>query len=183
MIFLLALKNLVTQLKHTIIIVSLVALIITLYFIGNTIIGAATEGLRRTYILNYTGDVIVQASSDTSMSLFGANTPAINEFYSIPVLKGYAEIRKLLDAEDGVEAVTPQISGPVALDVGGRRYPSIAFGIEAETYFSVFPGITLHAGKFLRPGERGAMITRVSRSGTRYRRAASRTCSAVTSWM
>jgi putative ABC transport system permease protein len=158
-IFLLALRNLITQLKHTLIIVSLITLIITLFFIGNTIIGTATEGLRTTYILNYTGDVIVQATSDTSMSLFGANTPAIDDFFSIPVLKGYAAIRTLLNEADGVEAVTPQISGPVAIDVGGHRYGSFAFGIEAETYFSVFPGITLRAGNFLRPGERGAMIT------------------------
>ena len=159
MIVLLALRNLLTNLKHTLIITGLVTLIITLFFIGNTVIEGATQGLRATYILNYTGDVVIQASSDTSMSLFGANTPAIDDFFSIPVLKGYPEIERLIGEMNEVESYTPQVSGPVIADAQGYRFGTIAFGIDAATYFEVFSGITLDRGSFLQPGELGAMIS------------------------
>ncbi len=160
MILLIAFRNLLTQLKHTLIILSLTGLMIMLFFIGNTVIGTSAEGLRRTYNLNYTGDVVIQETTDGSMSLFGSNNPAIGDYFGIPVLKGYEEVHALVAGLNGVAVFTPQISGPVALTVDGKHYPSIAFGIDAETYFSAFPSISLREGAKLKPGQQGAMITK-----------------------
>ncbi|RPJ09222.1 MAG: FtsX-like permease family protein [Spirochaetaceae bacterium] len=166
MILLIALRNLLTNFRHTIIIMFLIMLIVMLFFIGNTAIDASDEGLKNTYILNYTGDVIIQEKTDVPMSVFGANAPAIGEFFSIPILKDHDDIISLVESMPDAGVITSQISGPVVMDIGDGRYKTFAFGIEAQTYFNVFSGITLVEGELLKPGQRGAMISKERASMT-----------------
>jgi putative ABC transport system permease protein len=158
-VFSLGLKNLLRNAKNTLILLFVIAVITFLFFIGNTIIAESHRGLRRTYIRNYTGDIVILQQSDVSMSIFGANTPSIGEFFVIPTLKQYDELVSILTGIEEVKAFTSQLTGTAAMDIHGRRYPVPLFGIDPETYFDVFPGIILHRGKFLEPGERGVMIT------------------------
>ena len=89
MILLIAFRNLCANLRHTLIITFLMTLIVTLFFIGNTALSASNDGLKRTYVHNYTGDVVVHEKTDVPMSVFGATTPAISGFFPIPLLSDY----------------------------------------------------------------------------------------------
>ncbi|MCW8966578.1 MAG: ABC transporter permease, partial [Candidatus Pacearchaeota archaeon] len=97
--------------------------------------------------------------TDISMSIFGANTPAIGEFFTIPVLKNYNEIISILGECDEIDSYSSQITGVAVADVKNRRYKCLIFGIDPDNYFSLFDGITIQQGRFLTPGERGGMIT------------------------
>jgi ABC-type lipoprotein release transport system permease subunit len=158
-VFSLIIKNIVRSKKNSLLIILLVASITFLFFIGNSIIGSSDRGLRDAYIDSLTGDVVLQKISPVTMNLFGANTPVIDEFFVIPEFPAFDRILGLALEEPGVRAVTSQVSTKAFLDILNVRSPALICGVDPDTYFEVFPGLILEAGRFLRPGEYGAMIT------------------------
>jgi putative ABC transport system permease protein len=93
------------------------------------------------------------------MNLFGANTPVIDEFFTIPEFPAFDYIRDIARNEPGVSQITSQVSTKAFLDAYDTRTAALLCGVDAATYFDMFPGIMLEAGRFLDPGEYGAMIT------------------------
>ena len=159
MVFFLALRNIIRNKKDSAIVVILIAIITFLFFIGNSVIGKADSSIRRGFIESLTGDVTLQASGEITMSLFGANAPVIDEFFTIPILPAYNALMELVSAEPGIAGISSQVSGRAFLDLLDVREPVLLCGIDAGSYFSLFPGIVLEEGRFLRAGEFGAMIT------------------------
>jgi ABC-type lipoprotein release transport system permease subunit len=136
--------------------------ITALFFIGNSIIGQTNAGLKKTYIDSLTADVIIQKKNDMSMNLFGANSPVIDDYVTIPVLPAYDRITELVSAEGGIERYTSQVSGRAALkmpEINDKNEGVLICGIEPESYFDCFPGIMLEEGRFLENNKYGAMIT------------------------
>jgi len=159
MVFFLALRNVIRNRKNNIIIAFLVGIITFLFFIGNSVIGMMDRGIRQAYIESLTGDVVLERAGDVTMNLFGANTPVIDIFFTIPVLPAADEIFNITAAQAGIAGITRQVSGKAYLDLLDVREPVLLCGVDTESYFSLFPGIILEEGEFLRPGEYGAMIT------------------------
>jgi ABC-type lipoprotein release transport system permease subunit len=158
-IFPLVLKNIVRSKKNSLLIVFLIAAITFLFFIGNSVISSSDQGLRDAYINSLTGDIVLQKISPVTMNLFGANTPVIDEFFTIPEFPAFDRIRDMAMAEPGVMGVTSQVSTKAFLDVLDLRSAVLICGVDPATYFDVFPSLVLEVGRFLRPGEYGAMIT------------------------
>jgi ABC-type lipoprotein release transport system permease subunit len=115
--------------------------------------------LRDAYVDSLTGDVVLQKTSPVTMSLFTANTPIIDEFFNIPEFPAFDLVRDIARAEPGVSGVTNQVSTKAYLDVFGSRSAVLICGVDAASYFDVFPGIVLEEGRFLLPSEYGVMIT------------------------
>ncbi|MCK5198409.1 MAG: ABC transporter permease, partial [Spirochaetales bacterium] len=160
MILLIAIRNLIRNIRNTILILILIMFIITLFFIGNSVLTGSEKRLMESYTGSFTGDVVIKARSETSISLFGSNTPAIGEFISIPVLEHYDEIISILEQDKRVELLSSQVSGIAVLDIYGRRYNVPLFGIDAGSYFPLFNEIEIVEGSMLIPGQRGAMISK-----------------------
>ncbi|MDR0719297.1 MAG: ABC transporter permease, partial [Treponema sp.] len=159
MIWLMALRNIVRNKKNSLVVIALVMVITFLFFIGNTLIGRSEQGLRESFIESITADVVIQKSGDVTMNLFGANTPVIDEFFTIPVLPAYDLVMEAASAQRGVAGLSSQVSGKALLDFAGIREPVLLAGVDADSYFSLFEGIHLEEGRFLEAGEYGAMIT------------------------
>jgi len=160
MIFFLVLRNIARNKKNSGIVALLIAVITFLFFIGNSVIGRSNLGIRQAFIHSLTGDVVLQAKADVTMNLFGANTPIIDSFFTIPPLPAYAAVMEIAAAEEGIAGITSQVSGKAYLDLLGVREPVLLCGIDAQSYFSLFPSILLEEGRFLYSGEYGAMITK-----------------------
>ena len=158
MILFLALKNLLRNKKITFLLSLLISFITIVFFLGSSLLKQSDSGLRKTYIDNLTADLIVQKESTVSMNLFGANTPVIDEYFTIPVLPAFDEVRSLLRQEEGVAAAAI-VSGKAVLDLDEIREPVPLLGIEVPDYFDLFPGIVLESGSYLLKGEAGVMIT------------------------
>jgi ABC-type lipoprotein release transport system permease subunit len=178
-IFFLVLRNIARNKKNSAIVALLIAVITFLFFIGNSVIGKSNLGLRQAFVQSLTGDVVLEAKADVTMNLFGANTPIIDTFFTIPVLPAYDAVMEIVRAEggiasneiarneiasnriarNGIAGITSQVSGKAYLDLLGVREPVLLCGIDAESYFSLFPGIVMEQGRHLRSGEYGAMIT------------------------
>ena len=159
MFIFLAFRNITRNKKDSAIIAMLIAVITFLFFIGNSVIGRADRNIRRSFIESLTGDVVLQKAGDVTMNLFGANAPVIDEFFNIPVLPAYDTVMGIISAEAGIDGITSQVSGKAFMDLLGLREPALLAGIDADTYFSLFPGIILEEGRLLAGGEYGAMIT------------------------
>ena len=155
----LAFRNITRNKKDSAIIAMLIAVITFLFFVGNSVIGRADRNIRRAFVESLTGDVVLQKAGDVTMNLFGANAPVIDEFFEIPVLPAYDAVMGLVSTETGIGGITSQVSGKAFLDLLGLREPVLLGGIDADSYFSLFPGIILEEGRLLRGGEYGAMIT------------------------
>ncbi|MDR1144468.1 MAG: FtsX-like permease family protein [Spirochaetaceae bacterium] len=155
-------RNIIRNRKNTLVIFFLIALITALFFIGNSIIGQTNLGLKRTYVDSLTADVVIQKNSDMSMNLFGANSPVIDNYVTIPVLPAYEHIAGLVSEEPSVERYTSQVSGRAFLElpeISDDDEPVLLCGADPESYFDCFPGIIVEEGRSLEPGEYGGMLT------------------------
>ncbi|GHU80913.1 ABC transporter permease [Spirochaetia bacterium] len=159
MIWLMVLRNLLRNVKNSAVILFLIALISFLFFIGNSVLGRADQGLREAYVDSLTADVVIQKSGDFTLNLFGANTPVIDDYFTIPSLPAYDVIMDIIAPEPALEGITSQVSSNAYMDVLELREPALLCGVDAESYFSLFPGIILEEGRFLKRGEYGAMIS------------------------
>jgi len=159
MVFFLVLRNIAGNKKNCAIIALLIAVITFLFFIGNSVIGKSDLGLRQAFVQSLTGDVVLEAKADVTMNLFGANTPIIDTFFTIPALPAYDSVMDIVRAQEGIAGFTSQVSGKAYLDLLEVREPVLLCGIDAESYFPLFSGIILEEGRFLASGEYGAMIT------------------------
>jgi len=159
MLFGLVLRNINRNKKNSAIIIILITVITFIFFTGNNLAGNSNLGIRKAFNESLTGDVVIKKQSYVTMSLFGANTPIINEFVSIPVFPAYDAVMDLIRADNRIAGITSQVTGYAYLDLPGIRDRVLLCGIDASTYFSIFPGIVLIDGRFLQNGEFGAMIT------------------------
>ena|GEM_PF-911706 len=155
----LTLKHLIKNKKDYSIIFILISVITFVFFVGNNTIADINNNIRHAFIESITGDIILEKINDVPMNLFGVNTPVIDRYFSIPTLPAYNTIIDLLSSETGIDKITSQVSGNAYLDLLGVREPVLLCGIDADTYFTLFPGIVLKEGRFLLSGEYGAMIT------------------------
>jgi len=160
MTFYMVLRNIARNKKNSAIITLLIAVITFIFFIGNSVIGKSNLGLRRAFVQSLTGDVVLEAKADVTMNLFGANTPVIDTFFTIPSLPAYDAVMEIVREQEGIANITNQVSGKAYMDLLDVREPVLLCGIDADSYFQLFPGINLEEGRLLRSGEYGAMITK-----------------------
>jgi len=159
MIIFLVLRNIARNKKNSAIIVVLIAVITFLFLTGNNIIEKSNLELHQTFVQSLTSDVVLETKTDVTMNLFGANTPIIDAFFTIPPLPAYEAVMKIVRAEKGIAGITSQVSGKAYMDLLGVREPVLLCGVDADSYFPLFPGIKLEEGRLLVSGEYGAMIT------------------------
>jgi ABC-type antimicrobial peptide transport system permease subunit len=152
-------RNIIRNRKNSLLIVLLIGSICFLFFLGNSLVGRSDRGMREAYVDSLTGDLVIQKKGPLTMNMFGANTPIIDEYFKIPELPAYDLVKGIAASEPGVECFTSQVSTRAYLDLPGVREPVLLCGVDAATYFEVFPGIEIVEGRFLEEGEYGAMIT------------------------
>ena len=155
-----AIRNIARNKKNSFLLVLFIMSITFIFFIGNSFIEKTDTGLRAAYVESLTGDVVLEKSGDLSMNLFGVNAPVIDSYFSMPVFPAFDAVKALVSKENGIAGITSQVSGKAALKVLNVSEPVLLCGVDPETYFTMFPGIKLEEGNFLRPGEYGAMITK-----------------------
>ncbi len=159
MIFNLAIRNLLRHKKHTLIIYLLFTFVIALFFIGNGFLNQSSLGLREKFIDNFTGDLTIKAPTDVAVSLLGATTPAVGEYYVIPPLLELEKILSLLKKERQVTDFTEVVTGWTRLEVEKRSDFVPLLGIQGEDYFRFFDSLEIVRGRALGDSESGTMIT------------------------
>ncbi|NCN05939.1 MAG: FtsX-like permease family protein [Spirochaetales bacterium] len=155
----LALRNLVRHWTHSLLLIGLFGLTFGVFLLGNSLLRTSDRTLTTLFQTSVTGDYVLAQTTDLSMSLFGTNTPTLENYVSIPLLTQPLVLREGLAQQEEVEMVSFLLSGGVLVDIAGYRQNHPAFGVDPRTYFSVLPGITLVEGTYLQDGAPGIMIT------------------------
>jgi len=153
-----ALRNLREHKAKTRIIGLLICLGIAVLVSGNSLIGTAAAGIRRTFIDNYTGDLLVTGRTDKQVSLFGVHGNMMTEV--VPTLPDYRLIRERVAQLDPEAQSTPQITG-YALITHEDHDPlfTMLFGIEPEGYRRMFDSIVIRDGAYLQEGQEGILLS------------------------
>ena len=154
-----ALRNLREHRAKTLIIGVLISLGITILISGNSLIDTAAQGIRRTFIDNYTGDLIIAGKSDKEVSLFGVHGNMMSE--EVPVLPAYDRIADKLRSSPDVAEITPQITGYALINFENQEPNfTMLFGIEPQSYRRMFDSIAVVQGRYLRAAEEGILMSR-----------------------
>jgi len=159
MIWVIAIRNLWQHRTKTLIIGTLVALGISLTFVGNALIDSMIRNISTIFSEYYTGDILVTSTETLGAGVFGAQSDDTMGFPTIPVLKDYDRVMEKVQELEGVEGVTRQISGYAMFNMDGAAMEyGLFFGVEPDSYFSVMDGIEIIEGRRLQGSEQGLML-------------------------
>lgn len=152
-------RNLVHSPKKSSIILILQTLIIILFFLGNAVLHQSNSGLKEGFIDNFTGDAMVKVPSDLPVSIFGAITPAIEEYYTISELPVYERVKERLISLEQVDGVTSLVSGSAYMSIKGYGSPIPIFGIAGPEYFDFFSSLQVVEGSKMEDSNPGVFVT------------------------
>ena len=160
LIFKIAYRNLKEHKTKTLIIGTLMALAIMILVVGNSFMETAASGIEKTYIQNFTGDVVITSAEMENASLF-MDGSMNNREELIPIIPSAVEIQEYLESHSSVTAINPQIGGAALLkhkeDGTGV---AMLFGVDPEMYEETFQdNIKITYGSFLNPGEEGIVLS------------------------
>jgi putative ABC transport system permease protein len=143
------------------------AVIIALFFMGNSILAESSRGLRITYIESFTGDAFIHVQEDIDVSLFGAMTPSVGEFHTMRGLPDIDFLEDYFTENTDIEDFVPMLTGIAEIRITDYQGISPIFGINPDVHFSFFPG--LDTGKSLRwrGNETGIVISQNRRKEIR----------------
>jgi len=155
--FKLAIRGLLRNRKSSLVLIGLVGVGVCLFLLGDSVLGAASSGIRTEFQEGYTGDAAIRAKFERKFGIFGFSMPTIGEYEEMPVLAGLPEIRELARSTKGIAGVTAIVSGAALLQgPGGYEVKVPVFGVEANDYFDFFPSLGFTMGE--RPRGDGAWI-------------------------
>ncbi len=163
LIFKIAYRNLKEHKTKTLIIGTLMALAIMVLVVGNSFMETAASGIEKTYIQNFTGDVVITSSEMESVSLFMDGSMTNREELT-PVIPSSMEIQDYLNSLKTVTSINPQIGGAALLKHGedGTGF-AMLFGVDPEMYKQTFKdNIKIIHGEFLKPGEEGIVLSKAA---------------------
>ena len=157
-----ALRNLRQHRSKSMIIGIIMAVGVLILVVGNTLINTIDTGIERSFINNYTGNIMITGITKNDISLFGVQSPmGMEETPSIP---DYRKIREYIEGIEGVTDITSQITGFGLINVEGADedkgpYMGLLFGINPEEYHEVFTNAQVIEGEYLSSGEEGLLMS------------------------
>jgi len=154
-----AYRNLWKHKIKTLIIGILVALGILILVVGNSFMDSAAAGLRKAYIDNFTGDLIITSGEMKNPSMFmdGVMSDPDNP---LPIIPDEVKIEDHLSGMDEVAAFNPQIGGAVSIKYKNENGFSLIFSFNPSRYKKVFrDNMEFLEGGFLKEGEEGIVLS------------------------
>lgn len=163
-----AIRNLQEHRAKSLIVGTIIMVGTFVLVVGNSLMDSAAAGIRRTFIDNFTGHVVLAGVTDTRVSLFGVQS---TDFLNVrtPRLDGFATLRDAVDGHPEVAAWSPQAETNVALSLPGPDGTSLGetfaqiWGVEPLRYRAMFPDAAeMIAGSFLEPDQVGLVLSEAS---------------------
>ena len=164
-LFRIAVRNLRQHRTKTTIIGIIMAVGVMILVIGNTLINTIDTGIERSFINNYTGNVMITGVSDNSISLFGVQSPGGVE--EAPTIADYDRVLEHLKSLDGIDDIVSQVTGFGIINIEEADedkgpYFALLFGIDPGTYRKAFGNVEIVDGRYLAPGEEGILISEMN---------------------
>lgn len=163
-----AIRNLLEHRAKSLIVGTIILVGTFVLVVGNSLMESAADGIRRTFIDNFTGHVVLAGVADTRVSLFGVQT---TDFLNVrtPRLDGFDALRGAVADHPDVAAWNPQAETNASLSLPGPDGASLGetfvqvWGIDPVRYRATFPDAAeLLAGSFLKPDQTGLVLSEAS---------------------
>jgi putative ABC transport system permease protein len=166
-----AFRNIWEHKAKSLIIGTLIVLGVIVIVIGNAMIDSAREGLRKSFIDNFTGDVMIHGPSDSVVSIFGLESmdgdieipsiPSFDQVYAETAARPeVAKLTSMAVAYGTLGLDAPEVSSADDGAQGGNDMPfTILFGVDPSSYFKMFTSIKVESGRFLETGKPEIMVT------------------------
>ena len=160
-----ALRNLQEHRAKSLIVGTIILIGTFVLVVGNSLMDSAAAGIRRSFIDNFTGHLVLAGVTDAPVSLFGVRT---TDFLNsrTPRLDGYERLLQAVAEHPDVAAWSPQASDSATLNLAGEDGTSLGesfsqlWGIEPARYREAFPDAAeLIAGAFLEPDQVGVVLS------------------------
>ena len=160
-----AFRNLLEHRAKSLIVGTIILIGTFVLVVGNSLMDSAAAGIRRSFIDNFTGHLVLAGVADAPVSLFGVrSTDFLNT--RTPRLDGYDRLLQAVTDHPDVAAWSPQASDSATVNLAGEDGTSAGesfsqlWGIEPARYLEAFPDAAeLIAGSFLRPGQVGLVLS------------------------
>ena len=160
-----ALRNLQEHRAKSLIVGTIILIGTFVLVVGNSLMDSAAAGIRRSFIDNFTGHLVLAGVTDAPVSLFGVRT---TDFLNsrTPRLDGYERLLQAVADHPDVAAWSPQASDSATVNLAGVDGTSLGesfsqlWGIEPARYREAFPDAAeLIAGSFLEPDQVGVVLS------------------------
>lgn len=163
-----AIRNLQEHRAKSLIVGTIILVGTFVLVVGNSLMESATAGIRRTFIDNFTGHVVLTGVVDARVSLFGVQS---TDFLNVrtPRLDGFESLRDAVADHPDVAAWNPQAESNVTMSLPGPDGTSLGetfaqvWGVDPVRYRATFPDAAeLIAGSFLAPDQVGLVLSEES---------------------
>ncbi len=160
-----AIRNLQEHRAKSLIVGTIILIGTFVLVVGNSLMDSAAAGIRRSFIDNFTGHLVLAGVTDAPVSLFGVRT---TDFLNTrtPRLDGYGRLVEAVADHPDVAAWSPQASDAATVNLTAEDGTSIGesfsrlWGIDPARYLAVFPDAAeLIAGALLAPEQVGLVLS------------------------
>ena len=155
-----ALRNLREHRSKTLIIGSIITAGIAVVVAGNSVADTASHNLRRAFVENMTGNVMIHGQTPRRLSLFGYGLEVTN--VRVPLIGSYEEVFAHVAALPDIVSMSPQLmmfAVAHADEQQNEDFPVMIMGVEADSYDTMFPdALVVVEGQQLAAGETGVML-------------------------
>lgn len=160
-----AVRNLQEHRAKSLIVGTIILIGTFVLVVGNSLMDSAAAGIRRSFIDNFTGHLVLAGVADAPVSLFGVrSTDFLNN--RTPRIDGYEQLLQAVADHPDVAAWSPQASDAATVNLAGSDGTSLGesftqlWGIEPARYREVFPDAAeLIAGSFLEADQVGLVLS------------------------
>jgi len=158
MTFLLALKNTRLYFRKRLPLALFLAATLALLFLGNTVFSGTDAGLSRTFQSSLTADLSISSASEDPFTLFGSELPLLGEFFKMPLILDYDQVRETVTRTLPDARLQPVVVGAAKLSLGGFSAPAPLFAVDIKDYLSFFPSLKVILGTPPEPGKPGLFL-------------------------
>ncbi len=183
-----AFRNMWEHKAKSLIIGILIALGVIVLVLGNAMMDSAAEGVRKNFIENFTGDIMIHGPSKDAVSIFGVESMDMSADTEVPTIPDYERVMEIVRSRPDIAAATGLATayGLVSVDneenideidtdseeAASTLVFGIVFGVDADHYFKLFPSVRLIEGRQLKSGEAAVMLNtrQMERLEKKYKR-------------
>lgn len=155
-----AFKNIVSR-KSSLVIILFIAFSIAALVMANAVFDGTKSGIEKTFSQNFTGDIVIRPKAQFPMSLFGDETPVTGSLSELPQLVPYSDVFSYVTECGLVKKGVPQITGQAALRFDDKNYSAYFFGVDAQKYIDLMPGIQILEGVPFDGEENSMMLSKI----------------------
>jgi len=157
-LILLAIRNVIRNLRRLAPMVVIVVAVFAAMVAGNAVLASSEAALYGTYARLVSGDLSVSAEAESNFTVFGSDQLLIGEYLVAPVIPEFEELTLRVREMEGIRAIAGMVSGAANVQIRGARRNRTVFGVDFGEYAALVPDLELLAGELPRAGEPGILV-------------------------